>query len=106
MKLSRATVGARLLDAAIQFGRNEKALREERRAEWEHPCEFKSSGEPEVGDYGVAACYTLTEEDFPSVDWCENCRIRMELRKNRTGNRRLRQLAKERIVRLVKRLDS
>ena len=50
---------------------------------------------------GVPDCWRESDDE---LDWCANCQERSELCKNEGyyGNRRLRQNAKERIVRLTR----
>jgi len=99
MPLKLETIRQRLLDAAITFGRNESALREERRAEREHRCKAMSRPEPDVGHLGDPPCWQ--DNRVEREDWCDNCQIVMALRENRKGNRRLRKNAKEQILRLT-----
>lgn len=105
MKLG--TIRKRILESALQFARNEKALRDERRIEREHPCLCKSRPEWEVGHPGDSSCLFCTPDEINSREgYCDNCAIVMALCENRTGNRRLRQLAKERLVRLTKLIET
>ena len=100
MILKQSTIRERLLDAAIVFARNEKALRDEKRAEREHDCTATKA-------FDYDPCHARLDDGvaFTTIDWCENCQIKMALRENRTGNRRLRRNAKEQMVRLVRLLE-
>lgn len=96
------TIQKRMLEAAIEFARNERSLREEKRAEREHRC-TETASDLETG-YFVPVCWQ--DNELEREEWCENCRITMELRKNRGTPRRNRQKAKERMVRLVRLMEA
>lgn len=104
--MKQSTIRTRLLEAAIQFGRNEAALRDERRLKREMQCTLAKPSS--LDSYDRVECFMRGDDNgaFTELDWCENCRIKMTLRNNPLYSRRLRQLAKERIVRLVRRLEA